>query len=309
MVLENNKRRSAGFILAAVMMIIGTGCGNGEKADPVYKTKIEEWHRQRIASLTKPNGWLSLTGLFWLESGRNRFGGAPSNDIVFPGENVPDVIGTISLNGDSIRVEIKSGVEVLNEGQPVRNMELKSDAEGRPTILQLGSLSWYIIRRGERYGIRLKDSESGRLKNFRGIESYPIDPRWRLEARFEPYDSLRIISVPTVLGTVTDAESPGALVFEIDGRTCRLDPVGEPDDEQFFIIFADETNGSETYGAGRFLYVDNPGPEGKTVIDFNKAYNPPCAFTPYATCPLPPAQNVLPVRITAGEKKYGHDHH
>ena len=153
-------------------------------------------------------------------------------------------------------------------------------------------------------GIRLRDSENPRIAGFTGIERFPVSEKWRIEAQFKPYDSVKIISVPTVLGTIDQSPCTGALVFEIDGREYSLDPITDEGSPGFFIIFGDATNGKETYGAGRFLGAEAAGPGGKVILDFNKAYNPPCAFSPFATCPLPPKQNVLPVAVTAGEKAY-----
>ncbi len=280
-----------------------TSVENNSPADPAYVAEIQEWHNQRIKSLKKKNGWLTLAGLFWLKEGENTFGSDSSNDMVFPAK-APAVIGTITLKDSSATIDIKSGIQVFHDGKPVHSQLLKSDASGDPTILTLGSLSWYLIKRGDKFGVRLKDSEHPNLQAFTGVEMYPINPRWRVKARLEPYDPPKSIAIPTVLGTVLELPCPGALVFEIDGKTLRLEPVAEPGDDELWLIFGDATNGEETYGAGRFLYVDKPGDDGTTFIDFNKAYNPPCAFTAFATCPLPPAQNRLPVKVTAGEKNY-----
>ena len=182
---------------------------------------------------------------------------------------------------------------------------LASDAGEAATRLRTGSVLFYVIERAGKLAVRVKDSQSEARREFHGLEYFPIDPSWRIEARFEPYDPPRPISVPNVLGHQDTEKSPGALVFERAGQTYRLDPVLERGETDYFVIFGDATNGKETYGAGRFLYV-KPPVDGKTIIDFNKAYNPPCVFTDYATCPLPPAQNRMKVRVEAGEKEYGH---
>ncbi|MBN2412875.1 DUF1684 domain-containing protein [candidate division KSB1 bacterium] len=276
--------------------------------DPEYVTAVQEWHSNRIKALTAPDSWLSLAGLFWLKQGENRFGSHRSNDFVFPNDKAPEFMGLFFLEDDRVRVKINKGVNVTAKDTPVTEMPLQSDETGDPPILSWGTLSWYIIKRGDKYGVRLRDSEHPRLKEFKGIKTYPIDPEWRVTARFEPYDPPRQINVPNVLGTISEEPSPGALVFDIKGKTYRLDPVAEPGAKRYFIIFADETSGRETYDAGRFLYIDAPGEDGTTIIDFNKAYNPPCAFSPFATCPLPPSQNRLAVKITAGEKNYESGH-
>lgn len=300
------RQRTSGL---ALLLAIGAvlSCSKREASDPAYVKAIEEWHRNRIERLKRPDGWLSLVGLHWLREGENRFGSDPSNDIVFP-DKAPPFIGTYIVADSVITVRIREGVPVMCEGSRVREMRVKSDAEGEPTTLRWGTLSWYVIRRGDRYAIRVKDSESRVRLRFTGIDMFPIDERWRVRARFEPYEPPKKVPVTTVVGTVEEMTCPGAVVFQIDGQTYRLDAFGEPGDASLFIVFGDATNGRETYGAGRFLSVEWPGEDGTTWVDFNKAYNPPCAFTPYATCPLPPEQNILPIRIPAGEKKYGKGH-
>jgi uncharacterized protein (DUF1684 family) len=241
-----------------------------------------------------------------LKDGKNTFGSDASNSIIFPKEKSPDFIGTLHLENGRVRTEIAEGIKVLYNKKPITSIEMKPDISGEPTILSMDSLSWYIIKRGERFAVRLRDSENENIKNFTGIEIYPIDTTWRVEATLESYNPPKLMDVPNITGTISKEVSPGALVFKIEGQEYRLDPVGNPGGKSLFVIFADQTNGYETYGAGRFVYAAMPGEDGKTILDFNKAYNPPCAFTRFATCPLPPSQNVLPIKVTAGEKKYAH---
>jgi uncharacterized protein (DUF1684 family) len=177
--------------------------------------------------------------------------------------------------------------------------------DGGPTILEMGTLSWYVIRRGDRLLIRLRDSESTVRKSFAGLERFAIDERWRIDGTLETYTPDKYIPIDDTIGLTTSQRVFGAIVFEIDGETYRLDALGKPGAEQLFVIFADGTSGLETYGGGRFLYTDTPSSDGRVTIDFNKAYNPPCAFNDYTTCPLPPPQNRLPIRVTAGEKSHG----
>lgn len=214
------------------------------------------------------------------------------------------MVGSIYLENGNVWTEIVEGVTVLHDHKPIRTIQMKPDISGEPTILSVDSLDWYVIKRGERFGIRLRDHENENIKNFEGIEIYPIDKTWRVQAKLEPYDPPKIIEVPNIMGTINKEISLGALVFSIDGKEYRLDPIGKPGGKSLFVIFADQTNGYETYGAGRFLYANMPGEDGLTTVDFNMAYNPPCAFTRFATCPLPPTQNVLPIKVTAGEKNY-----
>jgi uncharacterized protein len=270
-----------------------------------HEAEIRAWHQKRIANLTSEDGWLTLVGLHWLKEGDNSFGSAAENALHFPA-GTPARMGTFTVKGDKVALAVQRGVSLTRGDQPFTGGELRSDAEGQPDVLSLGTLRFYVIRRGERFGIRVKDTESETRKKFQGIPTYPVSTAWRIEGRFEPAPTPRKLSVPTVLGTVEEMSSPGTIVFTMNGQEYRLDPVLEPGSDQFFIIFADQTNRTETYGSGRFLYAAPPT-DGKVVLDFNRAYNPPCAFSSYATCPLPPPQNRLKLRVEAGEKRYA-DH-
>jgi len=299
------------FLTSIIVLTLGiSNCSKtNDQGDPNYIKEVEEWHNNRITSLTKPDGWLSLTGLHWLKEGKNSFGGSEQNDIRFAGKNLPDKMGDFIVEDSVIYVEVEPGVQITHEDVPIKKMKLKDDTTGEPTQLRYQSLLWYIIKRGERYAIRLKDSQSESLLNFSGIETFPVQSKWRVTAHFTAYDPPKTIEVPNVLGTIIENPSPGKLSFTLDNREYSLDPIADPEDKRWFIIFGDNTNGEETYGAGRYLYIDAPGEDGTTIIDFNKAYNPPCVFTPYATCSLPPDQNFLELRLTAGEKYYhGYDH-
>jgi len=270
-----------------------------------YKKEIEKWQSDRIATLTKPDGWLSLVGLYWLNEGENRFGSAAANPIRLPANRSPLVAGTLWLENGRVRMTAHPAVEIKVEGSPVTSLALKDDLEaGGPTVLRFGTLLLNVIKRGDRVAARVKDTDSRTRREFKGLEYYSIDPKWRIEARFEPYQPAKIIPITNVLSMTDDEVSPGALVFDVGGTTYRVDPILEKGENDLFVIIADGTTGKETYGAGRYLYVSPADETGKVVIDFNKAYSPPCAFTNYATCPLPPQQNRLPFRIEAGEKKY-----
>jgi uncharacterized protein (DUF1684 family) len=172
----------------------------------------------------------------------------------------------------------------------------------------MGTVRFQVIKRGERYGLRVKDANAQTRTHFLGLDYYPTDPKWRFEARFEPYKPAKKIPITDVTGMTSDNISPGALVFMMDGKEVRIDPVLEEGSDELFIIFKDATSRDETYQAGRYMYAPMPGPDGKTIVDFNKAYNPPCSFTSFATCPLPPPQNRLTVRVEAGEKRYAGGH-
>lgn len=291
------------LVAAALAGILLGGCSS---SDASHAGEVEAWHRARTDELRKQDGWLSLVGLYWLEGGENRFGSSPENDVVFP-PDAPEHLGSFIVEGSTVKAVIASGVFVQSENESVDTllMRTSSDDEAQPTPMSWGSLTWILIERDGQFAIRLKDSKSPALAAFDGIERFPVNIAWRVEARWEPYVPARTIEIPTVMGTVSRQTTPGRIVFQMDGATHSLDVTGEPDHEEYFVIFADETNGAETYPAGRYLWIDAPdGDEGLVIVDFNKSYNPPCVFTPYATCPFPPPQNRLDLRIDAGEKNY-----
>jgi len=278
--------------------------------EEAYRKEIQDWQSKRLTRLTSDNGWLTLCGLYWLNEGENTFGSDSSNPIIFPAGKTPGTAGSIRLEHGALRMEARPGVEIKCRDSVVTSMALLSDGEGAsdPTILNIGTISFYVIKRGDQLGVRVKDKENPARVHFRGLEYFPIDPKWRIEARFERYQPPKIIPIATMIGTTVNDTCPGALVFDLDGRQCRLDAVIETGSEnQLFIMLSDETSGKETYGNGRQLYCDLPDSSGKVILDFNKAYNWPCVFTVFATCPIPPRQNHLSFRLEAGEKMYaGH---
>jgi uncharacterized protein (DUF1684 family) len=292
-----------GAVLA--VLVLAAGLLAPGVADEAYRAEVEEWRAQREARLRSDSGWLTLAGLFWLEEGPNRFGTDPSGDIVLPEGSAPAHAGTFVFEKGQTALRLASGVEGRVGGRTVAGPHLmKPDTTGRPDVLQIGALSLYVIERGDRYGIRVKDKNSPARRDFRGLEWFDVDETWRIEARWASYPTPRPLKVPNVLGEVTAMPSPGRAEFEIDGQVLHLDGVLEdPTSVSLFFILRDQTSGKQTYGSGRFLYADLPK-KGRIVLDFNKAYSPPCAFTAYATCPLPPRQNWLPVAIEAGEKDY-----
>jgi len=271
-------------------------------ADPAYRAEIEKWRADREARLKAEGGWLSVAGLFWLEEGENRFGSGPGNAIVLPAGAAPAAAGAFELRSKKVTVRVEPGVTVTAGGKPVTTMELRADDPGPPDVLALGRLSLQVIVRGGKYGIRMKDPESAARREFAGLRWFPVREDMRVTGRFVAWSGPHTIAIPNVLGQVNDLPSPGYVEFTLAGKPLRLEPViEEPGDTELFFIFRDPTAGRETYPAGRFLYAPMPK-EGRIVLDFNKAYSPPCAFTAYATCPLPPPQNRLSVAIEAGEK-------
>ena len=272
-------------------------------ANSPYVAEVEQWRAKREERLKADGGWLTVSGLFWLKDGANTFGSAPGDDIVLPA-SAPPRAGVFDFSRGKATVRVEPGVRILSGDKAVTAMELRADtAAGGPDVLVLGPLSLQVIERGGRYGIRLKDNESARRREFAGLKWYPVSEAHRVAARFVPHGAPKAIPIANILGQEDHMPSPGYVVFKIGDKELRLEPVLEtPDAKELFFIFKDPTAERDTYPAGRYLYAEMPK-DGAVTLDFNRAYSPPCAFTAYATCPLPPPQNRLPVRIEAGEKK------
>ncbi len=293
-----------GFPCVALLTALLVGCSSPPVADPDHVLEIEDWRAGRVMRLQSETGWLTLAGLHWLEPGENRFGTGGDNEIVLPEGTAPGLAGTFVLEDGRVRVRAEPGAGLTVADEPVTERQLASDLEGAPDVLRVRDLRLYVIQRGERIGIRVKDPDSPVLRDFHGLDHFPIDSSYRMRLPLQRYESMREISVPSVLGTSEPALAPGYVEFERDGRKWQLVPVVEDaDDQDLFFIFGDLTNGVETYGAGRFVY-GQLGEDDMVALDFNKSYNPPCVFTPFATCPLPPPENRLLLRIEAGEKSY-----
>ncbi len=274
-----------------------------------YPAEIEAWRRRRIARLTADDGWLSLIGLYWLDDGDNTVGGDPRSRVRFAEGRAPAAAGVIRVEGSVATFLPAPGVGYLADGRSEHeSVSLASDASAGPTRLAFGPTRLHLVWRSGRLAARVSDPGSPARAAFGGrVAHFPVDARWRLDARFEPYAPPRKIQVTGILGNVEDEIAPGVVAFEVAGATHRLTPILERGETDYWIIFGDQTNGTDTYGAGRFVYVPPPA-GGRTILDFNKAYNPPCVFTPYSTCPLPPPGNRLPIRVEAGEKVYPSRH-
>jgi uncharacterized protein (DUF1684 family) len=297
-------------ILLAVLLGL-TACSEAPPpVDPAYAAEIEEWRGGRLERLTSDDGWLTLTGLYWLETGENTFGSADDNTVVLPDKSIPEGAGRLVLGPGGVVTAIASeGAGVNVNGKPLTKARLKTDAAGKPDVVTAGRIQFYIIDREGRLGARVKDPEAATRTSFGGIEHFPIDESFRVEARLEAYDAPREVAVPTVLGQDTTYIAQGVLRFAINGTDYTLEPyLSGPENDSYFLIFRDATSAVTTYGAGRFLYAAAAGKDGTTYLDFNLAYNPPCAFTPHATCPLPPPQNWIQASIEAGEKYSGEEH-
>lgn len=286
------------FILAGVF----TACSQQELGQaPVpenYEEEIEQWKADRLESLTAPTGWMRLAGMYWLDEGENTFGSGPENDVRFPEGTIPETAGTFYVENDRVRLSVSDDVEITHDGNQVDELVVFDD-ENAPE-LEYGTLHWFIIKRGDLLGIRLYNKENEKVDQFTGFDSYPVDPEWRREARFIPSQEGTTIPIINILGQLEDLPSPGTLEFTVDGERYTLDAIEST--ERMFIILGDETNRTETYQAGRYMYIDYPEDgSNRTVVDFNKAYNPPCSYSKFTTCQLPPPQNRLDVEITAGE--------
>lgn len=264
--------------------------------DPAaHRAEVEAWRAGRYEALRRDQGWLTLSGLGWLRPGVNRVGSDPTADVVLPAG--PAHAGTLTVTADGVTA---SGLW-RHGGEPVEDLSLVDDRDGEQTLLELGSLRLCLIERGGRLALRTWDLEAPSRRDFIGVDHWPVDPGWRLDARFEPTPGRRL-AVPDVLGTTEDQASPGDVVFEAAGATHRLQALSGGETGELWLVFGDATNGDETYGGGRFLYTPPPAADGSVVVDFNRAYNPPCVFSPYATCPLPWPGNVLSLRVEAGER-------
>jgi hypothetical protein len=264
--------------------------GDGAAAGD-YAAEVAAWDAERDARLRSPNGWLALVGLHWLTDGTHVIGSDPSSAIHLVGRDVPAHAGALDVLDGAVTWR-PAGGEAL---------ELTDDRAGAPTVVDLGAVRFHLIRRGDRLGLRVRDTEAPILRTFGGVPRFPVDPTWRITGRLERPPGLRIVEVPDILGGVREEESAGVVQFQVEGDEAALEAL--PSDEGcVWLIFGDATNGQDTYAAGRFLVSGPVAPDGSVLVDFNLAYNPPCVFSPYATCPLPWPANQLPFPVTAGER-------
>jgi uncharacterized protein (DUF1684 family) len=305
LIIRHRHALHVGATICLLLGLAGRPAAAAEPTTPAYAAEIDAWHAARVQRLHSNTGWLTLVGLHDLDKARvNTVGSAPDALVNFS-DKAPARVGVLAFaDGQwTFTAEREAKVTLADSAAtPVTTMAVKTDREGAPTMLSCGSLLFYVIEREDLCFLRVKDREAEVLRTFTGIDRFPVDAKWRVTARLEPGEAL--VKVPNKLGQLTDTPSPGVLVFELEGRTFHLTPTGNPG-EELSIIFGDATNTHETYGGGRFLDTDVPAADGTVILDFNKAYNPPCVFTPYATCPLPGARNTLDLPVTAGEHVWG----
>jgi uncharacterized protein (DUF1684 family) len=295
-----------GVVLVAIAVCtlsgIASAAGGPNPVDPAYQQSFEKWKGELVDDLKEE--WLPLAGLFWLKPGENRFGTDPKNAVVFP--KGPAHAGSFALQVKTVTVKFAQGSNAVIAGKAVSAAELQPDTTGNPTVVELGNLRLHVIVRGERIGIRLKDLESDAVRQYRGPQFFPLDLSYRVTATWLPSDGKQTVDVPNVLGDVSPTPIAGTAVFKINGQELRLTDLGGDAASGLFFVFSDPTSKTDTYPGGRFLKTE-PVTNGTVVLDFNRAYNPPCAVTPYATCPLAPKENRLSVAIRAGEE-YDHKH-
>ena len=269
-------------------------------ADAAYVKSVEEWRERADKGLRRDNGWLTLAGRYVMKPGENTFGTGKDNDIVFPAGLGPERMGTVTVEPGRVFVKLEPGLTMVKDGVEMTDKIMGTGLENRDWVA-MGRAAFHVIERDGRYVLRLADNESQVRKGFGGRVWYGVDEAYRVKARFVPYNPPRKIAIVNVLDEVSDEPAPGYVEFRLKGRTYKLDAVG--DDEGLFFVFRDATAGETTYGTGRFLFVEKrPKPGEMFMLDLNRAYNPPCAFSEFTTCPLPPKQNVMKVKVEAGEK-------
>ena len=296
---------------AIVLTILSTSCHTRQEAaapqttDAAWIASLERWHAEQNDEIGGPDGWLTLVTRTWLPEGATRVGSDPSSGVVLPADRAPALVGTLVRDGEHLRFMVAEGANVTIDGAPKRAIDIVDDHDGAPTVWTLGTLTFRVIRRQDRFALRVKDSAHPARAAFKGLSFYAPNPAWRVRAHLEaaaPGKTLRIVNV---LNQVDDMPSPGTLTFDVRGRSYRLDAVIDRDHPGLFVLFKDGTSGHGSYPPGRFLYTDVPAPDGSVEIDFNRAFSPPCAFTSLATCPIAPSQNELSLKIEAGERYVG----
>lgn len=294
------------FAAALVSIIAFASRPAVNSPDPAYVQDFEKWKAEETEDL-KAN-WLSLVGLFWLKPGETPFGSDASNTIVFP--KGPARAGEFELDGKEVTVHLRPDANAMIAGKPVTSAKLDADISNHPTKVEMGSLTFHVIVRGDRVGIRVRDRESAAIRDFKGMIFFPLDLNYRVTATWVPSDGRKKVAIPTAIGDVSEEVTPGMVRFKINGSDVTLTALGGDPKAGLFFVFNDATQKTDTYPGGRFLDTGAVN-DGKVVLDFNRAYNPPCAVTPYATCPLAPKENRLAVAVPAGEKfdRASHAHH
>ncbi|MGY8798117.1 MAG: DUF1684 domain-containing protein [Longimicrobiales bacterium] len=317
------KPSRAGMMMGALLLAACEGPPEHIAVEEEEHTaSVQGFHDARVAELEAPDSWLALIALHWLEEGETTVGSDPSSDLVLPEGKAAPFVGTAVVQDDVLTFVVAEGVTVtqgvdstLNlpagsgafppdiSGDPVvTSAEMGSAGPGKSKVLRNGDINWIQVRRNGQFALRVRDNSNAVYEAFTGIDRYPITRDWRVTAQWVPHK--KTVAVPNVVGTVSERESPAHVAFWLDGEKHTLDVTGDPDAERFMLVFADETSGSTSYGGGRYVWVSAPDEAGRTVLDFNLAYNPPCVWTPFATCPLPSRDNRLSAAVEAGEMEW-----
>ena len=290
------------FLFLVLLPLIVISCKNDDLGTaPLpenYEASINEWKEYRVGVLTGPTNWLRLHAIYWLSEGESTFGSAEENTITFPAGTIPEFAGVFTLTNNTVTMDVAEGVMITHNSEPVTDFTL-FDGENRPHVTH-GDLEWFIDSRGDEHGIRLYNKDNPKADSFDGFPFFPLNPEWHLKAKFIPNSDSTTVTVDNVLEEKVDLVSPGNIRFEAAGKTDEM--IAFEASSGLFIMFNDETNGDETYHAGRYMIIPFADEDGYTILDFNKAYNPPCAFNTYTTCNLPPPENRLNMAIRAGEK-------
>ena len=274
-----------------------------------YATDTKAWRVKRFDAIAGPDGWSTLAGLFWLDSARYTVGSSDRSTIKLPSDNTPASLGTLTIDGTTVHFSTAGGAKVLHDSAAIDTITIATDKSGKATVLRAGSVTYRVIERGGRMALRVKDSSYVLRRDFKGLDYYPLDTAYRVMAHLVPHATPRTLRIMNVLGQTEEYRSPGMLEFSLHGVPYHITASFEgKDTTQYFVIFRDATSRDSTYPAGRFMYATLVDSAGNTLLDFNRAYNPPCAFTAFATCPLPPKENVLAVPVSAGELRYKGPH-
>ena len=296
-----NSRSWLWLVAPAVLLPLA---GLGEDAS--YQKEIESWRLEREANLKKDGSWLTVAGLYWLREGESTVGADPENDFVLPEGTAPAFVGAFNHEDGKVSFRAQDGVTVARKGKEDQPLSTAALEPGEKNAIALGKLSMWVHASGPRLAIRLRDLDSPIRKEFTGLSWFPVEPAYRVTAKFTPYPKPKDVEILNMLGDIEKYRSPGIVDFELHGQAIRMEPVLNSDGKLWF-IFKDGTSGKQTYPSARFLQAEAPK-DGTVVVDFNKAYNPPCAFNPFTTCPMPPKENRLKIRIEAGEKNYAKKH-
>ncbi len=305
---------AAARVMGLSMLMMLAACGDKSSTSDKPALSVDEaqylsdenlWRIQRQEKLTQPDGWTSLIGLHWLTLPSHYVGSSARSGIRLAAG--PDSLGMFTRDGQRVFFTPERGVPLTLDDEPLKGsrVELKDDSQGAPSVVGFdeGKGKLTVIQRGGNRALRVKHADALARTQFQAIEYWPPSRDWRIEATFVPHPAGKTLPISTIIGTTDDTPNPGALEFQHEGKTFRIEALDQGE-STLSLIIADRTSGHESYGAGRYLDVPRPDAQGKVVIDFNRTYNPPCAFTPFATCPLPPNENRLDLAITAGEKRY-----